>query len=48
MQSEMRRFNRVNSGLQNPAPSSTKISIHTPANPAGYRDRYRKGRFNKH
>ena len=44
MQSEMRRFNRINSGLQNPAPSSTKISSHTKGESIGLNG-YRKGRF---
>lgn len=44
MQSISRKLNRINRGLQNPNPSSTKISKHTPADSEGY-NRYRKGRF---
>jgi hypothetical protein len=49
MQSEMRKFKRVNNGLQNLAPSSIKIAKNTPALPLNYGgERYRKGRFNQH
>ena len=44
MQSISRKLNRINRGLQNPNPSSTKISKHTPADSQGY-NRYRKDRF---
>lgn len=46
MQSQSRKFRRVSQGLQNLAPSSTKISKHTPALKLGFGgERYRKGRF---
>lgn len=44
MQSQQRKFNRINSGLQNPAPSSTKISKLTKGESLGYAG-YRKNRF---
>ena len=44
MQSQQRKFNRINSGLQNPAPSSTKISRRTNGESLGYAG-YRKNRF---
>ena len=44
MQSQQRKFNRINSGLQNPSPSSTKISRRTKGESLGYAG-YRKNRF---
>ena len=44
MQSISRKLNRINRGLRNPNPSSTKISRYTPAESAGYNG-HRKGRF---
>ncbi len=44
MQSISRKLNRINRGLQNPNPSSTKISKHTPAESAEYNG-HRKSRF---
>lgn len=44
MQSQSRKFNRINSWLQNPAPSSTKISKRTKGESLGYAG-YRKNRF---
>lgn len=44
MQSQSRKFRRINAGLQNLAPSSTKISKVTKGESLGYAC-YRKGRF---
>jgi len=44
MQSLSRKQNRIDAGLQNQAPKSTKISKHTPAGKLGG-IAYRKGRF---
>lgn len=44
MQSQSRRFKRINSGLQNVAQHSTKIAKPSPAEKIGLSG-YRKGRF---
>lgn len=44
MQSLNRKQKRIDIGIQNPAPSSTKIAKSTPAGKLGM-TAYRKGRF---
>lgn len=46
MQSLTRKQKRINNGLQNPAPSSTKISSSTPGVKMGSFECFRTGRFN--